>query len=167
MDDIFQGGIALSLRHVGAGRNQMVGLGGVIPQVHIYRGSRRFRVTNHHREPGVRGIRRNGNLLPVQGFVGPVIVVAGIGGVVGDVHVIQSILYGRHAGVAVLIGAHDDADAPVKGHPRVHQGLGGKQGSQGGAAVVLHARTVQPAVTHIGGMVGGRALVPIIIYPAR
>ena len=155
VDDVLEGLVTLAQRHAGAGGQQAERLAAIGGEIHFNFGRPSFRVADDHGETGVGGVGRDGGLLTVEGLVGPVVIEAGVAGIVGDIHVLQGILDGGDAGVAVLVSAHDDADAAVKLHAGIHQRLGGKERGKGRAAVVLNARTVEPAVLDVRGVVSG------------
>ena len=166
MDDVLEGLVTLAQRHAGAGGQQAERLAAIGGEIHFNFGRPGFRVADDHGETGVGGIGRDGGLLAVEGLVGPVVIEAGVAGIVGDIHVLQGILDGGDAGVAVLVSAHDDADAAVKLHAGIHQRLGGKKGGKGRAAVVLNARTVEPAILDVRVVVSGGIQFALGVDPA-
>ena len=153
VDNILQGIVALPQGHVGAGADQAEGLAVISGQVHGDGGGNRLGVSHHHGEPGVGGVGRDGHLLPVQGLIAPVVVETGVGGGVGDIHIVQGVLLSGHTGIAILIATHNNTDTTVHGQPGLHQRLGGKEGSQSGTAVILDAGAVQPAILYIRCMI--------------
>ena len=166
MDDVLESLVALAQRHAGASGQQAERLAAVSGKVHFNVGRPGFRVADDHGETGVGGIGRDGGLLAVEGLVGPVVIEAGVAGIVGDIHVLQGILDGGDARVAVLVSAHDDADAAVKLHAGIHQRLGGKKGGKAGTAVVLNACTVEPAILDVRVVVSGGIQFTLGVDPA-
>ena len=162
--DVLQGGVALAQGDARASLHQGEVLAQVLGEIHGEVGRPGSGVAHHHGEPGVGGIGRDGGLLTVQGLIGPVVIEAG-SAVIRNIDVVQCFVRTRVFGASVLIAAHDDADAAVKLHAGVLKGLGREEGGQGGAAVILDARTVQPAVLHIGGVVCAGIQLAVIIHP--
>ena len=166
VDDVLKGLVAFAQCHTGAGGQQAERLAAVSGKVHLNAGRPGLRVADDHGEAGVGGVGRDRGLLAVEGLVGPVVVEAGVSGVVGDIHVGQGVVHGGNAGVAVLIGTHDDADAAVELHAGVHQRLGGEERGKAGTAVVLNACAVEPAVLDIRGVVSGGIQLTLGVDPA-
>ena len=166
VDDVLEGLVAFTQRHTCAGSQQAERLAAVSGKVHLNAGRPGLRVADDHGEAGVGGVGRDRGLLTVEGLVGPVVVEAGVSGVVGDIHVGQGVVHGGNAGVAVLIGAHDDADAAVELHAGIHQRLGGEERGKAGTAVVLNACAVEPAVLDIRGVVSGGIQLTVGVDPA-
>ena len=166
VDDVLEGVVAFAQRHAGTGGQQAERLAAVGGKVCFNVGRPSSRVADDHGEAGVRGVGRDGGLLAVERLVAPVVIETGVAGIVGDIHVLQSILDGGDAGVAVLVSAHDDADAAVKLHAGIHQRLGSKERGKGRAAVVLNACAVEPAVLDVRGMVSGGIQFTLGVDPA-
>ena len=164
--NVLQSGVSLPQGDARPCADQPKGLALVSGEIHGEVGHPFLGVAHHHGEPGIGGVGRNGGFLPVQRLIGPVVIEAGITGVIGDVHVLQCVFLAGHPWASVLIDAHDDTDAAVELHTRILKGLGCKEGGQGGTAVVLNTCAVQPAILHIGLMVGLAVQFAVIVPPA-
>ena len=130
-------------------------LAAVRGQAHRHRRGHRSGVADDDREPRVGGVGRDRRLFAVEVLVGPVVVEARVR-VVRDRLERGGVRRRGRAGTAVFVDAHDDADASVHRQPRLEHRLGREQRRQRRAAVVLHARPVDPAVLDVGRVVGAR-----------